>query len=128
MTSGGVNPTSTIVALASRTAEHLIQNRSHIRRPEPARSVFFSRTLETASSGQHYEELLGGGAFDDGERARLSDFADLLIPGSESRPAPSEVGIAGRLLDQVIEAEARPRRAAPSGTLRVSALVARTPR
>ena len=104
VTSGGVNPTSTIVALASRTAEHLIQNRSHIRRPEPARSVFFSRTLETASSGQHYEELLGGGAFDDGERARLSDFADLLIPGSESRPAPSEVGIAGRLLDQVIEA------------------------
>jgi len=103
VTSGGVNPTSTIVALASRTAEHLIRNRSQIRRPEPARSVFIPCTLEIAS-GQHQEERVGVAAFDDSERARLSDLADLLIPGSESRPAPSEVGIAGRLLDQVIEA------------------------
>ncbi len=103
VTSGGVNPTSTIVALASRTAEHLIQNRSKICRPEPARSVFISRTLETAS-GQGHEERVEVGAFDDVERARLSDFADLLIPGKASRPAPSQVGIAGRLLDQVIEA------------------------
>ena len=103
VTSGGVNPTSTIVALASRTADHLIQNRSQIRRAEPARSVFISRTLETAS-GQGHEERVEVAAFDDGERDRLSDFADLLIPGNESRPAPSEVGIAGRLLDQVIEA------------------------
>ena len=103
VTSGGVNPTSTIVALASRTAEHLIQNRSQIRRPEPARSVFIPRTLETAP-GQGHEEQVAVVAFDDGERARLSDFADLLIPGTASRPTPSEVGIGGRLLDQVIEA------------------------
>jgi choline dehydrogenase-like flavoprotein len=104
VTSAGVNPTSTICALASRTAEYLVDHRSELRRPSHNRLFQVNRTIAPAVP-LAAEDTLGDGAnFTDVERARLSKLSDALIPPVLDHPAPSEVGIGGRLLDQVVAA------------------------
>ncbi len=105
VTNGGVNPTSTIAALALRTAEHLATRHGDVPRPERNRSFSFadaSRTMAMPSAT--IRGIEPAEPFDASERARLAGLADELIPATGDRPAPSAVGVAQGLLDRVLEA------------------------
>jgi choline dehydrogenase-like flavoprotein len=100
VTASGVNPTSTIAALASRTAEALLEGRidteihqrgnelpsERPRQEGPVSSVPLGRPPKIP------EEV----------REPLASVADLLIPAQGMMPAASEVDVAGYLLDLVI--------------------------
>lgn len=104
-TSGGVNPTSTISALALRTAEHLAAHRSQLPRPERSRT--FALTASRAKSyGRSDDGALDHAppAFDTAERERLAALADALIPAGHGMPPPSDLDIAQTLLDRVVVA------------------------
>ncbi len=103
VTAGSANPTSTIAALALRTAEHLLATRRWAgRAPTPPRSSAVGRpstrpvTLAAPSSGTERSTLTAE------QRARLAALADALVPGTADRPAPSELDIAGALVDRVL--------------------------
>ena len=106
VTTGGVNPTSSITALSLRTAEYLATHRSQIPRPE------HSRTFAVSPPGRAKVDRKpdAGGVtkaiadFGPAERGRLDILADTLIPPGHGLPAPSEVGIGQNLLDRVIAA------------------------
>ncbi len=108
VTTGGVNPTCTITALAARTADHLAQHRAEV--PRPARRSTIA--LTSPGKAKAYSIAEDGKAavtpvdFDASERERLAALADALIPPMHDRPAPSKVGIGENLLDRV--ATARP--------------------
>ena len=106
VTSGGVNPTSTIAALALRATDHLIENRGTS--PLPARRRSFSvyassapnrREVEGPKSGHIKMRSAGLTAV---VRQRLNLVADHVIPAGEGMPSASQVDIAGDLLDRVI--------------------------
>ena len=95
-TCGAMNPTTTIAALALRTARHLLDRRSippaasghaktHSVRVAPV-------TMRLRSPAQVTAE----------ERERLTRIADVLLPGGAGLPSASEAGVAGALLDDVI--------------------------
>lgn len=126
VTTGGVNPTSTITALAARTADYLARHRAQV--PSPARRSTFA--LTSPGEAKAYSDWEDGKSaaipvdFEPSERQRLATLADALIPPIHDRPAPSEVGIGEMLLDRV--AAARPdlvaglRRALRPGTTDVA--------
>ena len=115
VTSAGVNPTSTICALARRTADYLVQHRSEVPTPSRPRIVPSARwgvdpavpperepvgaTDDIAVQDQHApnDPLLSAQ-----DRQSLIRLADVLIPASGSHPAPSKVGIGDQLLDRVM--------------------------
>jgi len=108
VTSGGVNPTSTIAALALRTADHLVENRSSI--PRPSRRRTFSAGGVTGAPGReehgvmvHIKEGTPSGSISDPVRRRLTLVADHVIPANENMPSASQVKVAGDLLDRVLE-------------------------
>ncbi len=100
VTAGSTNPTSTICALALRTAEHLLDRRRDLPRPSRRRSF----AVSGPASVEVPVELstAPGPAFTTVERARLAALADVLIPGGDGMPSASEVGVAGDLLDAVV--------------------------
>jgi len=90
VTSGPVNPTSTVCALALRAAEHLLEIRSSL--PTPARAhrvsaVTLPKRKEVASP-PIYEQA----SLTEDERRRLAALADAIIPAGGDMPA------AGRIL------------------------------
>lgn len=105
VTNAGVNPTSTISALALRTAEHLVEHRGEVPRPQaPATFVFETNRARPAPSPPATPPATTAADFGVDERRRLAGLADALIPASHDRPAPSSVGISDALLDAVLVA------------------------
>jgi hypothetical protein len=103
VTSAGVNPTSTISALALRTADYLATHGSQIPRPEPGRMVALTRA-QARGQADGAAPAEPPAAFEPAERERLAELADALIPPAHGKPAPSEVGIEQTLLDRVVAA------------------------
>jgi hypothetical protein len=102
VTSGGVNPTSSICALALRAVDHLIAHRGDVPTPEHRRSV------RTGAPGSR-PVTLGrpsddAATFDDAIRSRLARIAQVLIPAGDTMPSATEVGVAHALLDRVVAA------------------------
>jgi choline dehydrogenase-like flavoprotein len=103
VTSGGVNPTSTISALALRAADHLVENRGAV--PRPSRQRTFSVSSKAAPARE--TEVLGmvhirAKPLSGVVRERMSTVADHVIPAGEGMPSASQVNIAGDLLDRVL--------------------------
>jgi hypothetical protein len=97
VTAGCTNPTSTICALALRTAEHLLDRRRDL--PRPARRRWYPVPGAPADDARPVPPTP---RFTAVERERLAALADVLIPGGDGMPPASEVGVAGELLDTVI--------------------------
>jgi hypothetical protein len=115
VTAGSANPTSTIVALALRTADHLLARRGDLPTPTrptsvagfaaaPAAPDAAAGVALRAPSRRSTAERPVVFALSDVARRRLRDVADLLIPAGEGMPAASEVDVAGRLVDRVLDA------------------------
>jgi choline dehydrogenase-like flavoprotein len=106
VTSGGVNPASTVCALALRAADHLVEARTRL--PVPSRRVQVAPWPTHAAAGRAAVEGApapaddGVAILDGAARRRLAVLADALIPAGEEMPSASAAGIADRLLDQVL--------------------------
>jgi choline dehydrogenase-like flavoprotein len=103
VTAGAVNPTSTIVALALRAADHLVRRGGPPRRnrttdrhsgPPPPVASLTTRVTDT-------RELA---LISDAQRQSFESLAGVLIPGERDRPSPAEVGVGGSPLDDVLKA------------------------
>jgi choline dehydrogenase-like flavoprotein len=107
VTSGGVNPTSTIAALALRAVDHLIENRSAI--PRPAHRRAFSGAPTSATTAREADRTpivaikvkVPSTPISAVVRKRLNAVAEVVIPAGEGMPSASEVDVAGNLLDRV---------------------------
>jgi hypothetical protein len=99
-TASGMNPTSTICALALRAAEHLIAERGiPAAGPQPvgvSRAAAMPLPLATPRT-----EIAG---FTAEERAVLNRVGDLLIPATAGMPSASEAGLGAELLDALLRA------------------------
>lgn len=106
VSTGGVNPTCTITALAARTADYLATHRAQIPRPERSRTFALTPpgSADGFGSSDGGEQPEAQPAFEPEERERLAALADAIIPPGHGKPAPSEVGIGGVLLDRVVAA------------------------
>jgi choline dehydrogenase-like flavoprotein len=105
VTSGGVNPTSSICALALRAVDHLLAHRGDVPTPTRRRLVPtgvvaapISRPL-TLGRPSH-----GAVHVDDAVRSRLARIAHVLIPAGDAMPSANEVGVTQALLDRVLAA------------------------
>jgi choline dehydrogenase-like flavoprotein len=92
-TAGAMNPTSTIVALALRSARHLVEQGPPRR---PVRSVPSTHPVKLTIPLRAWPAALN-----EEQRAELARIAELLLPGGDGMPAASEAGVADRLLDEV---------------------------
>jgi choline dehydrogenase-like flavoprotein len=115
VTSGGVNPTSTICALALRAVEHLIAHRGDVPTPEHRRAVGFSSPASPAPTTPAPTTPIvrpvilgrlpdGTATVDDAVRRRLAQIARVLIPAGDTMPSAGEVGVSDALLDRVVTA------------------------
>jgi choline dehydrogenase-like flavoprotein len=103
VTGGGVNPTSTICALALRAVDHLVEHRAEVPTPVRTRSFPVGRPVRPP------DRVARGGrpspaAFGPVERERLSSLAAALIPAGDGMPSAGDVDVPGRLLDDVLAA------------------------
>ena len=95
-TAGAMNPTSTICALALRTARRLVEQgppRRSISTPSPSPTAVSLLTKPRA----------GRSMLTTRHRAELARVADVLIPAGDGMPSASEAGIAAQLVDAVHE-------------------------
>jgi choline dehydrogenase-like flavoprotein len=115
VTAGGMNPTSTICALALRTADYLVAHRNELGVAETSMSVAIEGKGPSADQpagtapipgrvGRDGPSAVVGADPDQRSRERLARLANLLIPGSEASPSADQVGVSGVLLDQVLRA------------------------
>ncbi len=109
VTAGGMNPTSTICALALRAVDHLVEHRAELPVPEVATTIGVgwdagpgAATPETAAPAATTPVALRPPAFSPEARRRLTDLGDLLLPGDPFAPSARQVGVADRLFDQVV--------------------------
>ena len=113
VTSGGVNPTSSICALALRAVEHLMAHRGDVPTPEHRRAVHFD--VPSAPSGSEPGGPRGRSVtlgrppddattVDDAVRRRLAQVAQVLIPAGDAMPSADEVDVSHALLDRVVAA------------------------
>lgn len=99
VTSGAVNPTGTICALALRNMRRLIENRSRIPRPVRAeRTVFDLKPARPAPAAALAEARALGPA----ERARLAAIGDRMIPAVGDLPGAGTLVVEADLLDRVL--------------------------
>jgi choline dehydrogenase-like flavoprotein len=103
-TASGMNPTSTISALALRTAQRLIDQRGAPMAPKPV-----SASPETAiglrlPTPMAVLPVTPAPDFTAEERARLNGVGDVLIPGGDAMPSASDAGLGGHLLDALLRA------------------------
>lgn len=99
VTSAGVNPTTTICALAARAADSLLAHRADIPRPGKARTYAVGPDVVVKPAAAAEPIVLSGA-----ERDRLTAYADVLMPGSDRYPAPSAVGVGDALADEALRA------------------------
>jgi choline dehydrogenase-like flavoprotein len=100
VTAGSANPTSTIAALALRTAEHLVGTRRWRPRPSaPARSFAVGAPATPSPPAIPFGP---GPGLDARQRSRFAALADQMIPPAAGHPAPSAVGASGPLLDRAL--------------------------
>ena len=99
VTSAGVNPTSTICALAARTADMLIEHRSKIPRPDRPQHIVVGG-IAPIRAAEKLDPITLSGA----EQERLADLAEVLIPPDATHPGARAVGIGGRLVAAVLRA------------------------
>jgi choline dehydrogenase-like flavoprotein len=110
VTAGGVNPTSTISALALRAVEHLIEDRSGQAVPDRSRSYATGAPVDAGSSSiDPGRPILASttnrptpSAVDATVRSRLVEVADFVIPERDGMPSAGQVGVSGALLDRVL--------------------------
>jgi hypothetical protein len=104
-----MNPTSTISALALRTAQRLIDERG-VPAPRPTHVTGPARAATTLGFSTKVAEPAAAG-FTSEERARLGAVGDILIPGGDGMPSAGEAGLGSDLLDALLRV--RPDLAAP---------------
>lgn len=92
VTAGSANPTTTIVALAARTADHLIRTRAPRRGREPVRAIRHPRDAPSVPMPTRATRSLDADA-----AQRFDELADVLIPGDATMPSPSSVRASARL-------------------------------
>ena len=107
VTSGGVNPTSTIAALALRAVEHLIESRASIPRPERRKTFAGGATSIPVSAASGPTTPMGtvklrSVGITASVRRRINAVAASLIPAGEGMPSAAEVDTGGKLLDRVV--------------------------
>jgi hypothetical protein len=93
-TAGGMNPTSTICALALRTARHLAAQ-------GPADRPSRAPVARAAAIPAIQLAVVTPSPLDHPQRSELTRVADALIPAGHGMPAASDVGIGAGLLDAV---------------------------
>jgi hypothetical protein len=98
VTSGPVNPSSTISALSLRAAEHLLQRRADL--PLPARRVF----VAAAAAATARPAPIAVVAFAAAARARLKQLAGAIIPATEEMPSAADIGLENAPLDRILTA------------------------
>jgi hypothetical protein len=103
VTGGSANPTSTIAAFALRAADHLVARRHDLPRPI-FRRKFAVATRPIDASPLPRTVASPSRPLSDAERTVLRRCADALIPGADGMPSAASVGVADRLLDQVLRA------------------------
>jgi choline dehydrogenase-like flavoprotein len=108
VTVGAANPTSTISALALRAVDHLLAHRAHVPVPEPTRHF---ATRDRALGRAATAPVAPRTAVGDAARDRLRVLARAIVPAGDRMPAAADVGVAGDLLDRVLDA--RPDLVAP---------------
>jgi choline dehydrogenase-like flavoprotein len=101
VTSGGVNPTSTIAALALLAVDHLIERRGEMPTPEHRRSFRPGAPVGRLVIVGHASDERA--TVDDAVRSRLALVAEALIPAVGTMPSATEVGVARALLDRVVD-------------------------
>jgi choline dehydrogenase-like flavoprotein len=100
VTSGPLNPTSTICALALRTAEHLIDLRANLPRPAHRSAVPVAPPPGSAKTAPPTAPE----PLSESERARFGALAESLIPEGEGMPSAADAGVEGASLDRVLAA------------------------
>ena len=88
VTAGSANPTTTIVALASRTADHLIATRT-------PRST--TRRSRSSPPTPPIPVEVDRRSLDDAAMVRFIEFAELLVGGDADLPPPRSIDLASRL-------------------------------
>jgi hypothetical protein len=104
VTAGSANPTSTITALALRTAERLVDRRRDIPIPTPSRSTAGFARAETGSLPPAAPVALRAPVLADSSRRRFERLADHLIPAADGMPSASEAAVGAAALDQALAA------------------------
>jgi choline dehydrogenase-like flavoprotein len=100
VTSGAVNPTSTICALALRTARRLAAERASLPRPaRPEVKVFDLKPARPAAVAAPAPEPQPLGP---AERARLAAIGDAMIPPVDDLPGAGTLVVEADLLDRVL--------------------------
>jgi choline dehydrogenase-like flavoprotein len=97
-TAGGMNPTSTICALALRTARRVLKQG-----PVRAPAGVSSRPAPIHSAISVEVSVVSRSLLHQAQRDELARVADALIPAADGMPAASEAGIGAGLLDAVHE-------------------------
>jgi hypothetical protein len=103
VTAGAVNPTSTICALALRAVDHLIERRADVDPPSRARSFAIPAAPTVVPPSEQPVPLTTRPRLTPDERQRLDALADVLVPGDARMPSASDAGIAGDLVDWVLD-------------------------
>jgi choline dehydrogenase-like flavoprotein len=100
VTAGAVNPTTTICALALRTADHLIAQRANIPVSEPVDPVVFD--LKPARPRPREEQSAVDVALLPEQLERLALLGDALIPAVDELPAAGTLIAANGLAQRVL--------------------------
>ena len=118
-TASGMNPTTTICALALRTAEYLVEQRGlPARRGTRSKGTGATRS-EPIQVRLPAVKVRAHDGFTLDERRRLDRIGDVLIPGGDGMPSAGEAGLGGSLLDALLSARpdlARPLHSALADT------------
>lgn len=107
VTAGGVNPTSTICALALRTVDRLLTHRGRPPRRGPSRVRVPSTEVADASVPATFVRVRAGSTrpeLDVADRGRLATVGGALIPAGDGMPSAHQAGVDGALVDRVLRA------------------------
>jgi choline dehydrogenase-like flavoprotein len=108
VTAGAANPTSTIAALALRTADHLVSNRHTIPVPERRRGFVphpdGGRARRALPDAPAAAAVRWDASFSVGERRRLGELGEVLVPAGNGMPSARQAGVPAEHLDWVLAA------------------------
>jgi choline dehydrogenase-like flavoprotein len=101
VTAGSANPTTTIAALALRTAEHLVETRGAVAGWRPSLIAVGAPPVRPSPP-----QLVTPAppVVDDGLRERFALVAEAMVPADDRHPGAGDVDVAGVGLDRVLTA------------------------